>query len=195
MDICANSDLYSIGGLSVNKRNRTHELIKENLLTLLAKQKLSDITVYDICDSTFITRSTFYNHYKDKFHVLESINEDFCLKIKDHLNLRFNSVDIEPLLIDLIDNINKEFFLIMIDIQEENVNLRKDIQLIFENTMHNHLISNRSNRRPGTSDLFIEKLFSSIAMTFLEYSTKYGQTEENARLLNDLNSIFQDYCF
>lgn len=178
----------------MNKRERTHELIKENILIILTKKSISHITINDICDESSITRSTFYTHFKDKYHVLESINEDICSQLDKHLSIRFNTADIESLLISMIDNINKSKFLIMIDIQEGSVNLRRDIQETVQYSAHKYFESFSTNQSYDISIDFMAKLFSSIAIDFLEYSMITGETEKNAMFLNNLNKlIFDNY--
>lgn len=178
----------------MNKRERTHELIKENTLNILIKKSISHITINDICDESSITRSTFYTHFKDKYHVLESINEDICSQLDKYLSIRFNTVDIESLLISMINNIDKSKFLIMIYIQEGSVNLRRDIQETVQYSAHKYFKSFSINQTRDISTDFMSKLFSSIAIDFLEYSMVSGNIEKNAIFLNNLNRvIFNGY--
>lgn len=176
----------------MNKRARTHELIKESILIILSKKTLSHITVNDICDKSNITRSTFYTHYKDKYHVLETINEDICSQLDQHLSARFSVSDIELILISLINDIDKEKFLIMMAIQDETVNLRRDIQETINRSAYKYFKAISANKTCDVSIDFMAKLFSSIAISFVEYSIEQGETEQNAIFLNNLNKIIID---
>ncbi|WP_282675042.1 TetR/AcrR family transcriptional regulator [Lactococcus lactis] len=176
----------------MKKSERTHELIKESILNILSKKSFNQITVNDICNQSYITRSTFYMHYKDKYHVLESINEDICVQLDKHLSIRFNISDIESLLISLINGIDKNKFLIMIDIQNGSVNLKQDIQDTVQHSAHKYFESVFDTQKCDVNIDFMAKLFSSIAITFLEYSMIHGEIQQNASFLNTLNKLIID---
>jgi AcrR family transcriptional regulator len=50
---------------------RTHKLLWEALMAELARHPLEEITVKDICERAMVHRSTFYQHYEDKYALLE----------------------------------------------------------------------------------------------------------------------------
>jgi AcrR family transcriptional regulator len=50
---------------------RTHKLLWEALLTLLADRNFDTIGVKEICDLAMVHRTTFYKHYEDKFDLLK----------------------------------------------------------------------------------------------------------------------------
>src|SRR5215472_1916718 len=50
---------------------RTHKLLWEALMALLATRAFEDITVTNICDRAMVHRTTFYKHYEDKYALLE----------------------------------------------------------------------------------------------------------------------------
>ncbi|RUS45425.1 TetR/AcrR family transcriptional regulator [Cohnella sp. AR92] len=50
---------------------RTHKLLWEALLALLKDHPYESITVQEICDKAMVHRTTFYNHFEDKDHLLQ----------------------------------------------------------------------------------------------------------------------------
>jgi AcrR family transcriptional regulator len=50
---------------------RTHKLLWEALMALLAEQAFEEITVKQICERAMVHRTTFYKHYEDKYALLE----------------------------------------------------------------------------------------------------------------------------
>jgi AcrR family transcriptional regulator len=50
---------------------RTHKLLWEALLALMAEQAFEVISVRDICDHAMVHRTTFYKHFEDKYDLLE----------------------------------------------------------------------------------------------------------------------------
>ena len=50
---------------------RTRHLMQQALAKLLEQREFDDISVQDIADAATINRATFYDHYTDKFSLLE----------------------------------------------------------------------------------------------------------------------------
>ena len=50
---------------------RTRQLMQQALAKLLEKKEFEEISVQDIADAATINRATFYDHYADKFSLLE----------------------------------------------------------------------------------------------------------------------------
>ncbi|MDY5060416.1 TetR/AcrR family transcriptional regulator [Staphylococcus simulans] len=62
----------------MDKRTKyTIEQIKSTLLDLLDTHPFETITVTMICERTSIGRRTFYNHFSDKFEVIDEIMNDY----------------------------------------------------------------------------------------------------------------------
>ncbi|WP_165422962.1 TetR/AcrR family transcriptional regulator [Ktedonosporobacter rubrisoli] len=49
---------------------RTHKLLWEALLALMGEREFETLTVKDICERAMVHRTTFYNHYEDKYDLL-----------------------------------------------------------------------------------------------------------------------------
>ncbi len=49
---------------------RTHKLLWEALMSLLAERDFESITVTAICERAMVHRTTFYKHYEDKYALL-----------------------------------------------------------------------------------------------------------------------------
>jgi AcrR family transcriptional regulator len=52
---------------------RTRQLLQGALLQLLRSKSFDDISVQDITDAATVNRATFYDHYADKFALLEAL--------------------------------------------------------------------------------------------------------------------------
>ena len=55
---------------------RTKALLVHSLADLMSAKNIKDITVKELCESADINRGTFYLHYKDIYHMLESVEQD-----------------------------------------------------------------------------------------------------------------------
>ncbi len=51
---------------------RTRKLLWEALMALIAERDFDSLSVNDICDRAMVHRTTFYNHYADKYDLLNS---------------------------------------------------------------------------------------------------------------------------
>ena len=51
---------------------KTKKALFDSLTTLLKKNSFEDIKVSDICSEALVNRSTFYDHYQDKYELLVS---------------------------------------------------------------------------------------------------------------------------
>ena len=65
---------------------KTKRNLYDGLLQLLCKQPFEEIKIKDICDISLTSRSTFYDHFSDKYELLASLIED----LKKELNTKLN---------------------------------------------------------------------------------------------------------
>ena len=52
---------------------RTRQLLHRAFHELLAEKTFEEITVHDIAERSMVNRATFYDHFPDKFALLEDI--------------------------------------------------------------------------------------------------------------------------
>jgi AcrR family transcriptional regulator len=52
---------------------RTRKLLQQALTTLMRRQSFVDISVQDIAEEATVNRATFYDHYTDKFALLDAL--------------------------------------------------------------------------------------------------------------------------
>ncbi len=96
---------------------KTKKALQKTLIELLSKKSFEDIRVAEICELSFINRSTFYAHYKDKYELFDDTM----------VNLRN----------DLVEDLSKnaeisnslDYFLHMLDIFLNHIEENKDIYL------------------------------------------------------------------
>lgn len=90
----------------------TKKIMKDSLLSLMKIKPFKKISVKDICDSSDISRATFYAHYSDIYDLLADFERDIFISYTDS---DFTS---EPsLLYSILSSIDKnsEFYKIYFD--------------------------------------------------------------------------------
>src|SRR5262245_35988567 len=55
---------------------RTRQMLQQALLELMREKGFQSITVHDIAERATVNRATFYDHFVDKFALLESVMRD-----------------------------------------------------------------------------------------------------------------------
>lgn len=68
---------------------RTHKLLMEAFRSLMAEKHFEDITVQDITTRATVNRATFYDHFPDKYAIVdELIHGGFARVLQGHLAAR-----------------------------------------------------------------------------------------------------------
>ena len=95
---------------------KTKASLYRGLLNLMKKKPFENIKVSEICSISLINRSTFYDHFNDKFELLESMLSDMRIELINSFNDKsFNGSPNERyeqnirILLDHIEQ-NKEFY-------------------------------------------------------------------------------------
>ena len=98
---------------------RSKKALRGALITLMEEKGFDSITVNDLCSAADLNRGTFYNHFRDKEHLLESF-EDEVMRDLVAIQAQMESIDIKevvaarftkrplPFLVDLFDYLSKQ---------------------------------------------------------------------------------------
>lgn len=65
---------------------KTRKCLKGALLELITEKPFEKISVKEICDRSGIGRVTFYNHYEDKFGLMEEWLKDMQMELQNRYN-------------------------------------------------------------------------------------------------------------
>jgi len=71
-----------------NQRVRlTKQLLRDSLITILAKKSIHKISVREICDQAQINRTTFYKYYGSPYDLLIDIEDSILTQIEAYLSI------------------------------------------------------------------------------------------------------------
>ena len=121
-----------------NRTRVTKIIIKEALFKLLNEKSLNKITVKEICDIAKVNRGTFYKYYKDVFDLMDMINNDYFLQVKENIeitNLNLNSYNFILNIFDIIKKNKDISFLILNDDYSNNPIIQQLVNLAYEQSV------------------------------------------------------------
>ena len=72
---------------------RTRRMLQDALAKLLKEKDFDKISIGDIADESTLNRATFYDHYPDKFALLECLVASQFQDLVARRNIRFNGCD------------------------------------------------------------------------------------------------------
>ena len=82
-----------------NQRIRvTKRMLKEALVRLLETKPIEKVTVYEICQSAEINRTTFYKYYGSPFDLMNDIQADFIRELEVSLQEKENLFSLQNIL-------------------------------------------------------------------------------------------------
>lgn len=100
------------------------------LLQLMEEKTFEEIKVIDICTTSLINRSTFYDHFNDKYELLSSYIDDLKEALIDHLNVEIEVNSVKEYYLELLK--------LLLEYVEKNINTYSSISIIKKN---NHSIA------------------------------------------------------
>ena len=100
------------------------------LLQLMEEKTFEEIKVIDICNTSLINRSTFYDHFNDKYELLSSYINDLKEELIEHLNVEIEVNSVKEYYIELLK--------LLLEYVEKNINTYSSIAIIKNN---NHSIA------------------------------------------------------
>lgn len=65
---------------------RTQKLLKNSLIDLMQEKEFKNITVKDITELADLNRGTFYLHYNDTYHLLQTIEDEVLSNFQQMIN-------------------------------------------------------------------------------------------------------------
>ena len=104
---------------------KTKANLYRSLLQLMEEKPFEEIKVIDICKSSMINRSTFYDHFNDKYKLLYSLINDLKNNLLEYLDVIIKVNYVKEYYIELL-KLLLEFF-------EKNLSVYSSIAIVKKN--------------------------------------------------------------
>lgn len=153
---------------------KTRENIKTAFINLLLVKDFKDITIQNIIDEALIGRSTFYDHYYDKYDLLEQlVNQvliDFNAFIKDRFQLKSDN-DFVNFFISMVEYYSKKrtLFLALLKVNTESVNFYSSLTNILKEGCSSYLDDMNIETKFNIPKEYICRLYASTALTSIQW--------------------------
>lgn len=106
---------------------KTKTNLYRGLMELMKNKTFEEIKVSEICSQSLINRSTFYDHFTDKYELLQSLIEDLKEELIECLVVNIKSDELKDyymelikVLLEHIDN-NKEIYSAVVKINSNSI--------------------------------------------------------------------------
>ena len=134
----------------------TKKSIKESFIELLQEKDIDKITVSELCDKSDINRATFYRYYIDIYDLLEKIELEFALELKNKLT-DYNKSSFKDIVIEYLRYLkeNKDFVKIIFSNSKNLYFLYDFFEYFFENFKNKWFVNVNNLDEENKKILFI----------------------------------------
>ena len=140
----------------------------------MKEKEFENIKISEICEKALTTRSTFYDHFTDKYELLYSLIEDLKLELNNFINE--NNIEVKSI---------KEYYLVLINLLLEHIEEKIDIYGTILKKNNNSKYENNSNVPTEIITRFYVSAVSNICIDYIIYPNKYNKDQ----ILDYLNKL------
>ena len=121
---------------------RTDRAIVEAVLRLLKQNSIERISIGDITEEAMVNRSTFYQHYPDKYAVLESLQKSYINELIERTQQAQASGATDFASIDAIFgsffDTHRDTLKLLLSIRTETFDLRGELEKLLRRLLNEH---------------------------------------------------------
>jgi AcrR family transcriptional regulator len=172
---------------------KTKKNLYEGLITLMQEKRFEDIKVSDICQISLVNRSTFYDHFSDKYELLSSLIEDLRKELEETLEKSNSSQNPKEYYLEVIklflEHISENIKIYSSILKNNNEGIVMDIayQTIIKDVEKN--VTKNSNITTEIPSEIISKFYVSavinVCIEYLKFPDKYPKE----KILNYLDKL------
>lgn len=166
---------------------KTKKNLYDALILLMKQTNFENIKVADICKHALVNRSTFYNHYQDKYDLLDDLLTDFKNRIfylNNYQDIKSYYLSFFSTLLDYIDEHKKSFTDIL-------VNNKNSIMIdILLNKLVKDILDNTNIKLKIEKEIVVKFYLGGTIYLITEYLSRNKYTKKD--MLDYLDKLIQD---
>ena len=176
---------------------KTRASLYKNFLQLMEEKSFEEISITDICKSSSINRSTFYDHFKDKYELLLGLMKDYKEEIKMHIETDKSFSNMKDYLFEIIN--------LLLSYLEDNLKLYTTLSIIKKknslisdllyDSLLETVIKYLKNNYSNNSNLSIETIsifYVSGITNVITESIQNKKSFNKEKLLKELKELIQN---
>ncbi|WP_315067801.1 TetR/AcrR family transcriptional regulator C-terminal domain-containing protein [uncultured Clostridium sp.] len=173
---------------------KTKKNIKTAFITLLLVKEFKDITIQNIIDEALIGRSTFYDHYYDKYDLLkqlvDEILDNFKIFIKDRFTLKSHD-DFMHFFSSIIEYYSKQrnVFLTLLKVHTESVDLYNSLFDILKEGCSSYWDNIENKIKYNIPKEYFCRIYASTTMTSLQWYIENNNEYTPQYFMESFNSL------
>lgn len=178
---------------------KTRANIKNTFIELLFEKEFNEITIQNILDKALINRSTFYNHYSDKYELAEQLVDEIVKNATSFINDRFSDKKendlfstIYKIYVHLYDQ--KKTILALWKIKTNTLHLYDDIEDLLKKNFIQYLTIN-NNYNDGHLLDYYSTLYSSLVLTTIKWILTSGTESDIKKILEQVQGTLGSKVF
>lgn len=172
---------------------KTRREIENAMIVLLQQKSFEKITVQNILDVALVNRSTFYQHYADKYALLQSISDTCFAAIRTDIDRRFscNETEMKDIILHLYQSLyeNRHTVLVLFHIQSSIFHFQEDLSLYLKEgfaSRYNTVVLD------ATKLDYLATLYAKLVTCSLEWCLQNESITELQTFLPAFQSLIQE---
>ena len=178
---------------------KTKASLYRGLMSLMKTKPFENIKISEICSISLINRSTFYDHFNDKFELIESLMNDMKNELIDSLSFNIDTDNIKDYYMEIIK--------LLLDHINININIYSAVAKINSNSIARDMMtdavitsvtkeidSNFINKSSITTRSIVLFYASGIINVIIE-NLNTGANFDIDNLLNTINKLLPNLDF
>lgn len=178
---------------------KTKASLYRTLIELMKDEEFEKIKISEICTKSMINRSTFYDHFNDKYELLESFMNDLKKELEESIkiDIETNSIkeyymEILKAMLEYIDD-NKEIYSSMVKINSNSI--AKDMMIEAVLKAVNNKINNRFINKSEIPTKEIVLFYASGVINVLIYSLQDLKTFDKEKVFHTISELIPEIEF
>ncbi|WP_051775041.1 TetR/AcrR family transcriptional regulator [Paenibacillus tyrfis] len=171
---------------------KSKQNIRRAFIELLHEKSFNKITIQDIVDKALTGRSTFYNHYMDKYDLLEQLVEQHTRAFRTLIEKRYQATrpqEVRRLIEEILNSIvmHRDEIGTLLEVHLPNADLRKNMEdILYQSSLH---YLSDTVKEPSVPLDYIASLYSANVITLISWTIKNGKNPDTIELADKLQSF------